>query len=270
MNHYRRPSALACFCVGLSLFGLHGIPSAQAQTATPTPAASSANVLVSEGIAGDVDKHHRGPLVSIGIKREGTVVKLLVDTSIQNEQYSKYPVQVDYYVNRMHFTSQLRSNALPGPLGIDVGADYAVPPFNYSVVAKLLHPNREFTTVIEGAVYEFDLASSLDCTLTRPVADEADTSRVYTESAVSMVQLSNDTLLLNAASLKTPNKTFSASINGNVLVKSPDLSASGTVTIVENEKSSSIEMTGSFTTSDAKLASLSLSSSDGETVIECS
>jgi hypothetical protein len=243
---------------------------ANAQTATPTPDPSTQNVLVSEGIGGDIDKHRRGPVLSVGIKRAPAVVKLLVDTSIQNEQYADYPIQLDYYVNRMHFTSQIRSKALPGPLGIDVGSDYTAPPFNYTVVAKLLHPNREFTTVIEGAVFELDLAATLDCTLTRPVDGEEGSSKIYTESSVATVQLSNDTLLLNASALKTPNKSSTASVNGNVTVKNTDGTASGNITVIEGAQSASEELSGTFTSASGLLSSISLSSSDGETVVECS
>ena len=161
------------------------VSTVSAQTTSPAPTASPAATatpsgppptLTSEGISGDVDKKHRGPLVSIGTdytKGNGTagseIARVLVDASIPNDEYKKYPIRFDFYVNRQFFASQLRSTELPGPIGIEVPAERAKVPFNYSVVATLLHPNREFTTIIHGAIFANELNSTLSsCTLAVP------------------------------------------------------------------------------------------------------
>ncbi len=78
----------------------------------------------------------------------------MVDGKVPNEEYQKYPIQYDFFVNNRLFSSQVTSLQLPGPIGIDVGADVAPLPFNYTIKATVLHPNRSFTTMAFGAVDE--------------------------------------------------------------------------------------------------------------------
>jgi hypothetical protein len=107
-----------------------------------------------EGVSGTVDKKRRSPIIFVDPKAEGRTVKILIDLFVPNEEYREYPVKVEFYVNRQLFATQIRSKELPGPLGVVLGPDVAVKPFNYSIVATLLHPNRQFVSVAQGAIVE--------------------------------------------------------------------------------------------------------------------
>jgi len=150
-------------CLGATSFHyLIAITPAKAQT-DPAPL-----VLRAEGIAGDIDKHHRAPILSVSTETTADGARILVDTSVPDPVYAKYPVRVDFFVNRKLFSSQIRSPELPGALGVDVPSALAALPFNYSVVATLVQPNRTFTTVINGAAFANTLGKVYDCTLTLP------------------------------------------------------------------------------------------------------
>lgn len=135
-----------------------------AQTPTPsffvttTPVAvtpSGATILKIEGIGGDVDRDDRGPRItySVDVQANGAT-RILVNGEVPNEEYRKYPIQYDFFINNRLFSSQVTSVQLPGPIGIDVGPDKAPLPFNYTIKATVLHPNRSFTTMAFGAVDE--------------------------------------------------------------------------------------------------------------------
>jgi hypothetical protein len=67
------------------------------------------------------------------------------------------------FVNRKLIVTEIRSTELPGPIGIDV-PNSATPPFSYSIVATC-HPNRQYTTVLNGGGISVDLESFSDCYL---------------------------------------------------------------------------------------------------------
>ena len=85
---------------------------------------------------------------------DDATVKILVDGQVPNEEYQKYPIQYDFYINNRLFSSQITSKQLPGPIGIDVSSEVVPLPFNYTIKATVLHPNRTFTTMAFGAVDE--------------------------------------------------------------------------------------------------------------------
>lgn len=148
---------------------------AQTDTSTDTTAEEPSLALdpiTTEGIANTLDKKSRGPILTVQeVHRPGRVT-LLVDVVHRRDDLKPYPFQIEYFINRQHFTSQYRSPELSGALGVDIGSDVAVPPFNYAVVAKVLHPNNIWTTVAQGAVFPQDLdggdtAVRYDCDLER-------------------------------------------------------------------------------------------------------
>jgi hypothetical protein len=143
-------------------------PLTVAQTPTPTTTPSSFltatpiitalptdTLLQTEGIGGDIDRDDRDPRItfSVNVKSDGSA-KILVNGKVPNEEYQKYPIQYDFFINNRLFSSQVTSLQLPGPIGIDVGADVAPLPFNYTIKATVLHPNRSFTSMAFGAVDE--------------------------------------------------------------------------------------------------------------------
>ncbi|MBX7143225.1 MAG: hypothetical protein K1X79_02125 [Oligoflexia bacterium] len=241
---------------------------AHAQTATPTAAPS--NILITEGIGDDVDRGHRNPTLSVEVKHVGQGIKILADATVSNEGYAHFPIKFEFFVNRKLFATQIRTTALPGPVGVDIGRDVAEPPFNYTAVATLLHPNRQFTTIIEGSVYAVDLATNFDCSITRP-ADSEDSVKLFTENGVNTIQSGNDTLSLAVNNAKSTGGGLTATLNGSVVIKLSDYSATATLSYIEGSAEAvSLELSGSVTVQDGKLSSLSLSSADGETTVRCS
>lgn len=252
------------------LFSVFALTSAQVFAQTVAPTASPSNVLIMEGIGGDVDRGNRNPTLSVEVKRVGQGVKILADATVGNEGYAHYPVKFEFFVNRKLFATQIRTQALPGAVGVDIGPDIAVPPFNYTAIATLLHPNRQFTTVIEGSVYALDLVTTFDCSITRP-ADNEDSIKLFTEDGVSTAQTGNSSLTIAINNAKNTSGSLSATLNGAVIVKTSDNSASATLSYVEGSQDPvSLELSGSATLQNGKLTALSLTSADGETALRCS
>jgi hypothetical protein len=226
--------------------------------------------LVAEGIAGTVDKYHRGPVLSVGVVRDPGLVKILADAYVQDEQYTDYPIQFQFFVNRHLFSTQIRSKALPGAVGVEIGPNVAVPPFNYTVVAKLLHPNREFTTVIEGAVFGTTLNSTLDCTLTAPESsDESADSDIFTEDSVTLVQTGNNSGSITLTNAGNADGSAQASASASFTLSS-DNSTAGTVAVTRGGKTTTVSATGTATVSSGALSQISLMSADSAYALECS
>lgn len=265
---------LASF-LSLLTFSLCSAP-VNAQTPTPTsaPEASTAT-LVGEGIYGDVDKYRRDPLVSVGVVHGNSVVSLRVDASVADTDYEKYPIQFNFFVNRKLFSSQIRSKALPGAIGIDVPNTVAAAPFNYTIVATVLHPNRQFTTIIEGAIFGNNLVATLDCTLTLPADSDAtpapgDEPEIYTENNVTTSQTGENTFSLSLNKAQDAANSESVSLAAPVTVNLADNTASATLAITRDGSQSSVTATGKITITAGNLASLNVTSSDGETILACS
>jgi hypothetical protein len=122
-------------------------------------------VSTAEGIVGDIEKHRRAPVILSSTITGTNVVKILVDSYIPNEELRPYPIQFDFFINRQLFASQVRSIQQPGAIGVDIGSDVAVPPFDYTVIARVLHPSRTFTSVLTGTVTKSEAQSFASCTV---------------------------------------------------------------------------------------------------------
>jgi hypothetical protein len=218
-----------------------------------------------EGVAGTIDKKRRGPLVSVQQVHRPDRVTILVDATHPRDDLKPYPIQLDYYVNRHLFTSQVRSPELPGALGVDIGADVATPPFNFTVVAKVLHPNSTWTTVVQGAAepQQFDngnddVASSgvYDCDLTRGE-----------DSALG------ESIAITKGGTNTYAFTISDSTSENLSSTGVALTVSGTTgsaTLTFNDAESS-EVSGSVLyDSNGNITELDLTNEDGEAELFCS
>ncbi len=243
--------------------------------AASAAAQSSAPTLVGEGIYGDVDKYRRDPVVSVGIVHGSSVVSLRVDAYVKDDDYEKYPIQFNFFVNRKLYSTQIRSKALPGAIGVDIPNDVAAPPFNYTIIATMLHPNRQFTTMIEGAVFGNNLGATLDCTLTLPAATggtpaPGEDPDVFTESSVSTLQTGENTFTLGMTKAQDASNTESLALHTAVTVNLSDNTAQGTLVITRDGEESSKPATGKITVSSGNLSGLSLTSSDGTTIMSCS
>jgi hypothetical protein len=227
----------------------------------------SSIINTSEGISGEIDKKRREPTVSVEtVVQEGNV-KLLVDAYIAATEYSKYPIQFDFYINRNFYTSQIRSTELPGPIGIDIPSSLARPPFNYSIIAKTLHPNSVYTTIVNGAAFSSNLTKSLDCTLT--TGADSSSSVEYIANAVTPSQTSNNTIAIEFETESTPSG-HSVKLTSSLSVA--DETATGTIEIqVDNGTAQSITISGEAVKNESGVVSdLNLASSDNATTLVCS
>jgi len=129
------------------------------------PHEAGAQVQSYEGIEGFVDYKNRGPVLTINTEYFGASTseakswggafsRILADAYIPNGDYQEYPIRFDFFINRELVSSQLRSPAQPGAIGLILPVKTTAPPFTYSVIATLLYPNRSFSTVINGTFTE--------------------------------------------------------------------------------------------------------------------
>jgi len=220
----------------------------------------------SEGIGGEIDAKRREPTVSITTVVETNNVKLLVDAYVAEPDFQKYPIQFDFYINRHFYTSQIRSKELPGPIGIDISPSTATPPFNYTVIARTLHPNRVFTTVVNGAAFTSNLSATLDCTLT--TGADSENSVVYISNDVSPTQTGNSSVAINFEADSTP-EDHNVKASANITISGE--SATASLSLEEDELAArTVTLSGDATTENDKLTDLSLSSEDGSVTLSCS
>lgn len=227
--------------------------------------AQSGSTITSEGVSGDIDKKRRNPSVSVTTVNGEEAVKLLVDAYTPSRDFSKYPLQFDFYVNRALFSSQIRSTELPGPVGVDIGPDIAERPFNYSIVVTVLHPNRRFTSVVHGAVFAADLAGTLDCTVERGSLSDGESFTFLAED-VPFEQTGNNVLTTSFTG-KTLDESDEANISATITLSGSDANAS--LQIVQDGSTTTSTTTGSVTTGSDGLEAVVLSSGDGLTSLDC-
>jgi hypothetical protein len=127
-------------------------------------AQASGVTATTRGVAGDMDKKGRDPQMTITRIVEQDAVRLLISAATPDKELAPYPIKFDFFVNRQLVSSQMTSPELPGDIGLVVPSTMATTPFNYSVVATVLHPNRQFTTVVHGAAFSSDIVGTLSCT----------------------------------------------------------------------------------------------------------
>lgn len=237
----------------------------------------SSPTLQSEGVSGDIDKQRRGPLLSVSThyypatSSETAHTKILADATVQHDQYKKYPIRFDFYVNRSLVTSQIRSTELPGPIGVDIDSKIATVPFNYSVIATLVHPNRQFMTLIQGAVYGTEISGSLSCNLTiTDASTENSTAKVYVAESVQATQTGNNAFTLSFESSKLESGEGADTVKLDASLSSSGNTASGSITSTLNEQATVKAVTGDIEVTDGAVKSLSVTSADGLTKLDCS
>ncbi|RMG41790.1 MAG: hypothetical protein D6719_07805 [Candidatus Dadabacteria bacterium] len=224
---------------------------------------------LTEGVSGDIDKYRRNPVVTVTTRLNPKNVDLLIDAYVPNEDFTKYPIKFDVYINRMLRWSFIRSKELPGPVAATVGRDIATPPFNFAVVARLLHPNRTYTTVFTGSAFSKKLINSFDCTLTMQGVLESD-SETYVVNNLKSTQLGNDTFSVAFENQKSVSGDTTATMTSQIKVAS-DGTASGSITVAQNGGSGQVlTVTGTATVSDSgELSSFNVATSDGNNTLAC-
>lgn len=223
--------------------------------------------VTTRGVSGDVDKKERDPHLTVTRLIEEGKVTLLADAIVRNPELQKYPIRFEFFINRHLFASQIRSDEVPGPIGIVVGQDIATPPFNYSIIASVIHPNRRFTTVLHGAAFASELNRRLDCTATLVTDPEEETELVYLASDVNTQQIDNATFALTfeAREVETEEK---ATFTTTVVVVNGE--ATSTTTVTRDGTTTTIEAPASVTLESNALSAFEIVTEDGDFTLGCS
>ncbi len=206
--------------------------------------------VMSPGLAGERDKNGRNPELFVTRVIGSDNVTLRVDAHVPNKEYQQYPIQFDFYVNRQFMTSQIRSQELPGPIGVTIGHDIATPPFNYAVVAKVLHPTRSTHSMVAGAAFNNELSSTINCTL--EYLEES-----YS-AAVSFQQASDTQTGFSAEFTNSAAKNIT--VSGTVNLASG--SASSDLSVLDAGETTTYATTGEAEVTDSTLKSLNLAAAD--------
>lgn len=242
-----------------------------AQTPTAAPTSGPGLVISYEGVSGDVDKKRREPVVSARVAAGPESATIYVDAYVVSDLTNYLPIQFDFFINRALYASQIRSTELPGPLGITVPYKTVPLPFTYSVVAKILHPNRTFTTVLNGSVEAIDPtpgptltpSAGLKCIYTESIDSETIT---YKASNVLFVETGSKlTTNFDAADSEDSSNTIS------IVVDSTESGSnlSGTLKVRDASGLNSTDVTGNFQKTEGTLNSVSLQSADAQTTLTC-
>jgi hypothetical protein len=235
------------------------------------PVLAAAQEASTEGTAGSIDKKHRAPVLTVNPVSEATQVRLLADAYIPNEAYQKFPIQFDFYVNRKLISSQIRSVEQPGPVGLNIGRDIAVPPFNFSVVATLLHTNRQFVTIAQGEVFADSIGGTFSCNLSETPASADAKSKEFTNQAVSFTQSDTSSLTFDFKAASA-DATEDRQVTGTFAISKTDQTVSGTLSI---DKGDAQEVTGSAVVTGDSITSLTAETSSASIdatkfTLECS
>lgn len=227
-------------------------------------------VNTTEGIGGYTDAKQRNPVLSVRTQNvfEPRHVKIMADAYVPDGEFSEYPMRFDFFVNRKLFSSQFRSKELPGAVGVDVGTDVAEPPFNYTVIATVLHPNKNFTTILNGAVFATNLRARLDCVL--EIAGGADESAEYEASQVEILQ-AGDNLISLSFTGKDSSGENSAQVQATLTISGVDNEkAAGSLTIDTSGTPQTVQAAGTVEYANSALSGLEVSSDDGNIALTCS
>lgn len=218
------------------------------------------------GINGNMDANARSPQLSVTRVVTDAGVSLLADAFVPNKDYQIYPFRFDFYVNRKLYATQYRSTDLPGPVGVDIGPDVATIPFNYTVMATLIHPNKVFTTIISGAAYSNDFVATLDCDLTLNATTSDST--VFSASGIETSQSGDSDFVLSysATDISTGD---TVAVTGVINTNSSAGTASSSLSVTRDGNATVNGVSGTFTVADSKIASLELTSSDGNIILSC-
>lgn len=225
----------------------------------------SSEVLTFEGVSGDGDKGRRGPVLSVSHSVDSSGATILVDAYTPSSEFTKYPIRFDFFINRSLYASQLRSSEQPGAIGVTVPSTVATVPFNYAIIATVLHPNRLYTTVAEGKVFTSDLSTTLTCTVT--TAGTADTDgNEYTVAGISTNQSANANVNFTfTAPASDPAPGASVSVN----LTTSGANATGTISITEDGNETSSDISGVVERQSDQLTFLELSSDGAAPSITC-
>lgn len=222
-----------------------------------------------EGVAGDIDGRRRSPVLLVSTHVRGDISIILADANVPNDDMAKYPIQFDFYINRRLYSSQFRSPEQPGAVGVELGSDIAALPYNFAVVAKVIHPNRVFSTVFQGVVEQLPYNLSFtSCTLTQSDSEDSDTAS--TAQGVNSIQQGSTALTVTFSPVGEGESVPSrVAVGLNVVPtaeKAGSVSGSAVLTVAEEELSYEVSGTIDYNPNEP---TLSIESDDGEITVQC-
>ncbi len=206
--------------------------SAQNSVANPTTTSPSPlllSPLTTEGVAKYVDKKGRNPILTVQQSHRPGVVTLLAHAVAPSKEFEQFPIQLDFFINGAHFTSQISSPSLPRPLGIDVSSERAKLPFNYTVIARIIHPNSVYTSMLEGA--SFEQAAVADKSLSCSVGYD---KFIFESDKVITERISEDSYIFSVPEVSSNSKVtvkFSLPLVSENNNSETRVTTSGTVTL---------------------------------------
>jgi hypothetical protein len=216
----------------------------------------------SRGVRGDMDKKGRDPQMTITRVISADAVRLIVTAQTPDEELRPYPIRYDFFVNRQLVSSQMTSPELPGDVGLTVTPQMASTPFNYSIVATVLHPNRQFTSVVHGAAFSSDIVGTLACTVTATVDG---VERTYRNADVTVTQSGNSQIgfsFLGSEANGGDEALITASVNASAS------ESSGTASVGVNGQISEFTVAGEVVITESTVTKMMISSENG-LVIDC-
>lgn len=257
------------------IIGTSNVSMAQTNLGLPT------GTNTTKGVAGFMDKDNRAPTITLSTSTDGENTKILVDTTVPNSDLDRYPIEVKYFINGNFYTSQIRTNELPKPLGIDIGPDVAQIPFNYSIVASILHPNRRFSSLAQGAILpptptptptvisDDDIIDNNDndnsndnSSLNTPVSYVCDVSQEDVAGSGNLTTLAEDTTVEFARSNNGLNYTGTISGTGSNN-QSIDITINFNLGSLEGDEIGDTELSGSVEITPSNAVSNASSQVDG-------
>lgn len=256
---------LAVFFILTVFFTL--FPFAILENGTRAFAQDAGQKLAVEGIVGDVDKGRRAPVItfSTSVAADGSSATILVDTQIINEEYRRFPIAVDFYVNGKLFSKQYRSLELPNPLGINVPNELAPIPFNYAIVATLLHTNRQFVSIVQGSISAPGSGGSLNCTATEQVGGDA--VGVDVSGAVD-TQIGSDNKFV--FTLTDADRSAEVSLTVEPSSSTTARPATGTVTVKQGSNGAvTYDVSGTVTAAGTTVSAVDASEAGGKLSLSC-
>lgn len=278
---------------GISVVALFSLPTSKhhskSEMRSTFPLIQTAHAQeIAEGVVGTIDKKRRSPVFSVEPKVSPEKVEIILNTTIPADEYEPYPVRFELFVNDKFVTSKYQPAELRGPLSFEITPELATAPFKYVISATLLHPNRQFVTVAQGAIYEQDFFTTLGCTVVKTTTTAAgeEQQTEYSNSEVKITQPGNSKLELEFAGSYTNDagdektEQIKASLDyqkqastDNRSTGATDLAdtagqATGTVTIGELP-ATSVEGTATINTTTKKLSAISVASPSGKLTLEC-
>jgi len=214
------------------------------------------------GISGYVDKGLRNPVLTVSHEIKADGVQILADAKIDNKEFEEFPVQFSFFVNRQLYKTQIRSVAQGNEVGIFVPSTELPAPFNYSVLATVIHPNRQYASYFEGITFDSQLTTKLNCTA-------GTTINSYLAEDISASQSSNSKTELSFLAESESDNTQTSQVAASLSIIDGS-KASGTLTITPSSGGAvTSEVTGTVTFSGGKLSNISVSSADGKASLTC-